>query len=66
MPANTLDMERYAGLNIRGFDSTEVFAETLSRCLGQNAYYLAQVKRGAYIHGKTFTVLLKFAKTVKV
>ena len=66
MPANTVDVERYTGLNIRGFDSTEVFAEHFHVALARSAYYLAQLKRGAYIHGKTFMVLLKIAKTVKV
>ena len=30
----TIDMERFKGLNIRSFKLIEVFAETLSCCLG--------------------------------
>ena len=31
---NTVDGERFAGLNIRGFSAIKVFAEIFSRCLG--------------------------------
>ena len=34
IPNNTVDGERFAGLNIRGFSAIEVFAEIISRCLG--------------------------------
>ena len=33
--------------------------------LGKSAYYLVKLKRGVYIHGKTFVVLLKPWKTRK-
>ena len=55
---NIVDVERFAGLNVRSFNPTEVFGEILSHYLGQKYF-----SRGAYIHGKNFTVLLK---TVKV
>ena len=31
--STTVDGERFAGLNIRGFNAIEVFAEIFSRCL---------------------------------
>ena len=36
----TVDVESFAGLNISGFNPTEVFAEILSCCLATSAYYL--------------------------
>ena len=68
-PEDTADTdgERFTGLNIRGFSAIEVFAEIFLRCLGHmhciSTHYLVYLKSGTYIHGKTFTVLLK---TVKV
>ena len=59
----TVDMERFAGLNACGFNPTEVLAEILSCCLSQKYILL---KKGTYIHGKTFAVLLKTTKTMKV
>ena len=49
-------MEKFAGLNVRDLNPNEVFTEILSHFLGWKCLFL---KRGAYIHGKTFTVLLK-------
>ena len=67
---DTVDRERFAGLNIRGFSAIEVFAEIFSCFLGHkqcaSTYYLVQLKRGNYIHGKTFAVLLKTVKSMKV
>ena len=59
----TVEVEKFTGLNLRGFNPTEVFAEILSCCLSQKCLLL---KSDAYIHGKTFTVLLKTTKTMKV
>ena len=59
----TIDVEKFAGLNVHGFNPTEVFMEILSDCLGQKSLL---VKRGAYIHGKKSAVLLKTTKTVKI
>ena len=65
----TVDGERFAGLNIRGFSAIEVFAEIFSRCLGHkqciSTHYLVELKRGTYIHRKTSAVLLKTVKTAK-
>ena len=55
--------EKITGLNFCGFKPTEIFADILSRFLSQKCLLL---KSGTYIHGKTFTVLLKTTKTVKV
>ena len=59
-------MERFAGLNIRGFNSIEVFVEILSRCLGQKYSLLSVIKRDACIHRKTFAVFVKSVKKAKV
>ena len=50
---------KFAGLNFRSFNHTEVFAEILSRFLRQKYLLL---KSGTYIYGKTSVVLLKTAK----
>ena len=52
----TVDGERFTGLNICGFSAIEVFTEILLRCLGHSTHYLVQLKRGAFIHRKTFAV----------
>ena len=53
----TVDRERFAGLNIRGFSAIKVFVEILSRCLGHKYLLFSTIKkRDACIHGKTFTV----------
>ena len=59
-------VERFAGLNICGFSAIEVFMEIFFRCLGHKCSLLVQLKRGAYIHRKTFAVLLKTVKNMKV
>ena len=59
----TIDVEKFAGLNFRSFNPTEVFVEILLCFLSQKCLL---VKSGAYIHGKPFMVLLKTAKTMKV
>ena len=63
---HTVGRERFAGLNVRGFSHIEVFVEILSRCLGQKCFLFSIIKRGVYIHGKTFVVLLKTMKNTKV
>ena len=59
----TVYIEEIAGLNIRGFNLTKVFAEKPLLFLSQKCLLLT---RSAYIHGKTCAVLLKTAKTVKI
>ena len=65
----TVDGERFVGLNICSFSATEVVAEIFLHFLGHKQYisthYLVQLKRGIYIHGKTFVVLLKTVKNGK-
>ena len=51
-----MDVSRFIGLHIYGFNSTEVIVEILLRCLDQKCLLL---KRGTYNYGKTFAVLLK-------
>ena len=50
----TVDGERFAGLNVCGFNPIEVFKEILSCCLGQKYFLFSIIKRGAYIHRKNF------------
>ena len=45
---HTVNGERFAGLNIRSFDPTEVFTEMLSRCLGQRCLLFSIVQ--VHIH----------------
>ena len=59
----TIDVEKFAELNFRSFNPTEVFVEILLCFLSQKCLL---VKSGAYIHGEPFVVLLKTAKTMKV
>ena len=56
-------MEKITGLNFRSFNSIEVFTDKLSRFLSQKCLIL---KSDAYIHRKTFAVLMKTATIVKV
>ena len=44
-----VDMERFTGLKIHGFNPTKVFWK----------YFYITLARSAYIYGKTFTILLK-------
>ena len=60
----TVDVEKITGLlNFHGFNPIEVFADILSYFLTQKCLLL---ESGTYSHGKTFAVLLKTVKTVKV
>ena len=56
MIANTVDMEKFTGLNFCGFNPTKVFVEILLRFLSQKCLLL---KSGAYTHGKTFASALE-------
>ena len=56
-------MERFAGLNIRGFSPMKFFAEILTRCIGHQCSLLYLKLK---IHRKTFAVSSKTAKTAKV
>ena len=58
-------MERYAGLNIRGFSPVKFFVGILLQCSASSAYYL-RTFCSLSIHGKTFKVFLKTMKTAKV
>ena len=40
----TIDGERFAGLNVRVFNSIEVFTEILSCCLGQKCLLFSIIK----------------------
>ena len=60
---HTIDVKKFAVLNFCGFNLIGVFADILLRFLTHRCLLF---RSGTYIHGKTFTVLLKTAKTVKV
>ena len=45
---NTVDRERFAGLNICGFSTIEVFAEIFLHCLGHK-YSLFSINKEALI-----------------
>ena len=62
----TVNEEIFTGLNVCAFNPIEVVAEILLRCLGQKCFLFSTIKRGAYIHGRTFVVLLKTVKSAKV
>ena len=49
---DTIDMERFAGLNLHGFSPIKVIAEILSRCLGQKFSLFSTIKERCYIYGK--------------
>ena len=45
-----IDVERFAGLNVCGFNPIEVFAEILSRCLGQKCLLFSIIKERYLIY----------------
>ena len=57
--ADTVHGERFPGLNIHGSVPLKFLQIYFRIALAISAHYLAQLKRGGYIHRKTFTVLLK-------
>ena len=60
---HSLQYHRHGKISWAKCSQFEVFAEIFSRCLDQKCLLL---KRGAYIHGKTFTAVSNTAKTMKV
>ena len=52
--ACTVDVERFAGLNIHSFNPTGVFMEILSRCLGQKCLLFSMVKERCLYSRKNF------------
>ena len=48
---NTVDRERFAGLNIHGFNAIEVFMEIFSRCLGHK-YSLFSIIKERYLYSQ--------------
>ena len=45
---NTVNVERFTGLNINGFNPIEVFVEVLLRCLGQKCLFSVIKERCLY------------------
>ena len=57
---HTVEGERFAGLKVCSFNPTEVFAEILSRCLGQK-YFLFSVIKERHLHSrKNFRSTLEY------
>ena len=59
---NTIDVERFVGLNIHGFSPIKALQKYFCVVFTRSALYLVQLKRDTYIHRKTFVVLLKTVK----
>ena len=55
----TVDGERFAGLNVHIFNPIEVFAEILSRCLGQKCLLLSLIKERHVYSQKIFCSTLE-------
>ena len=51
---NTIDVERFAGLNIYGFSPIKVFAEILLCCLGHNCSLFSAIKERCLYSPKNF------------
>ena len=64
--SDTVDGERFTGLNIHGCSTIKVLTKILSRCLGHKYSLFRIIKERHYIHGKTFMVVLKTVKNAKV
>ena len=66
LESNTIDRERFAGLNICGFSAIKVFTEIFLCCLDRKYSLFSIIKERHLYSWKTFTVLLKTVKNVKV
>ena len=67
MTMNTVDGERFTGLNIRGFSAIKVFTEILSCCLGHKCSLFSTTKvRCLYSWKNVRGILLETVKNVKV
>ena len=62
----TLDMERFAGLNILGLGPIKVFAEMLSLCLGQACSLFSIIKQRCLYSQKNFHGTLENCENTKV
>ena len=58
-------MERFAGLNVCGFNSLEYFAEMLSHCLGQECLLFSIIKERHMHSWKNFHATLENRKQHK-
>ena len=63
---DTINVERFAGLNFCGFHPMKFFMENLLRCLTFKVLKQRHYNKLIHIHRKTFTVLLITAKNVKI
>ena len=61
----TIDEERFAGLNIRGFSTIKVFSEIFSHCLGHKYSLISIIQEGHVYSRKNFHGTPKTVKTQK-
>ena len=59
---HNVDDKRFAGLNMCGFSAIKVFTEIFLHYLGRKCSLFSTIKRGTYIHRKTFVILQKTMK----
>ena len=64
--SDTVDGERFAGLIIRSFSAIKFLRRYFHIALAISTHYLVELKRGTYILGKTFAVVLKTVENVEV
>ena len=64
--STTVNGERFAGLNFRGFHPMKFFTGKLSWCLMFTTLKQHHYTKLVNIHGKIFAVLLKTVKNAKV
>ena len=62
----TVDVERFAGLNVHSFNLIEVFAKILLRCLHQKCLLFSIIiKRGTYVYSwKSFCGTLETCESL--
>ena len=66
MQVATVDGQRFARLIFVVLGPSKFSRKYFRIALAINAHYLVPLKRGAYVHGKTFMVLQKTVKNAKV
>ena len=63
---HTVDMERFAGLNICGFNPIEILAETLLCCVGQKCLLFSIIKVSCLYSQEKFDGTLENCENAKV
>ena len=60
-----VDVERFAGLNVRSFNSIEVFLEILSNCLGQKCLLFIIINKRCLYSQENFLGTLENRENIK-